>query len=121
VPGYALVGVVGAVDGDRVGRGAPMRRIAYAAVVAATAAGLYGTQKHGTDEVRAGQVKACERGNIVRGYLLLRAEEESTEAGASRTTRLAPSLFPILDCHTGRPLTPLAAATYIQQLQAGHP
>lgn len=67
------------------------------------------------------QVRATCRGNLLRGYLLLRAREfvMTDQAGASRTTKLAPKLFPILNCETALPLAEEEQRTYLGLLKRG--
>jgi multidrug efflux pump subunit AcrA (membrane-fusion protein) len=73
------------------------------------------------EQLRRKQVEACWRGDIVRGYLLLRAREfvRTDQQAASRTTKLAPALFPILDCDTGHPLIRGEARHYLTVLRSG--
>lgn len=49
---------------------------------------------------RARAIAVCERGNVTRAYLLLRAQEfvKTDTAGPSYTTKVSPVVLSILDC-----------------------
>lgn len=95
--------------------------VGYVALVAALLAGAHfdgqAADRRHVRDLRA----SCERGNMVRGYLLLRAREfkQADDRTAARTTELAPTLFPVLDCSAQRPLTLAAAEDYLATLLAG--
>jgi hypothetical protein len=67
------------------------------------------------------RVSIC-RGNVARGYLLLRAREftvADTPIRDSTTTKIAPELFQILDCDSGLPLSTPEQERYLQVLNTG--
>lgn len=62
------------------------------------------------------------RGNLVRGYLLLRAREVTTTDDShveSETSKFAPLLFHVLDCETAEPLVDAEQARYLALLNQG--
>ena len=95
--------------------------VALAVFAAGLGAYLYLDQQ-AERQVATGQ-ESCDRGNLVRGYLLLRAREfqQADDRTGARTTELAPDVFPVLDCFARHPVTLSAAAQeeYLRVLNAG--
>jgi len=81
-------------------------------------AGVYLAQEHNLTVERDIQLGACERGNLVRAYLVVDAASSGHDV-LRRTVR-ATALFPILDCDrtvsTGHPV-PVSDATRLRVLK----
>lgn len=83
--------------------------VSYVFMVALLAVLAWALSKHVDENSQARgrqrqleQIVACERGNIARGYLLLRARDLSSMT--AHTANLAPKLFTIIDCKASVPL-----------------
>jgi hypothetical protein len=64
---------------------------------------------------------ACERGNVLRGYLQIRAEE-NVQSGAFTKTGISghvSEFLPLLDCAKGRPLDARTSRLYLREMRAG--
>lgn len=92
----------------------PLRTAVVGAVLLLIVIGIRMNAAEAEKALADAMTDGCRRGNVLRGYVLLRAR--AAETRDEPYARLAPKLFPIVDC-SSRPPLPVQDAVEEQYLE----